>query len=217
MISRADGATEVSPFLTRWDVGRLKQRLVVPSNSDTNPGSNPGSSMGSSMGSKEVEGVTVLPEVLPPDCCRGRAQTPWGMSYLVWNSKSVFQWEFEETSLDPRPGPWLDHRIPSNDLGAQEWVDDWVGHWVAGIKNPVTRVSVSVSGTPSSERFGARCLRFPRIIDFIRPSGHGRRCSRSRSSGGSRLSSQSGGSSGSVPPSHSRIRGIERLPLGNGS
>lgn len=162
MISRADGATEVSPFLTRWDVGRLKQRLVAPSNSDTNPGSNPGSSMGSSMGSKEVEGVTVLPEVLPPDCCRGRAQTPWGMSYLVWNSKSVFQWEFEETSLDPRPGPWLDHRIPSNDLGAQEWVDDWVGHWVAGIKNPVTRVSVSVSGTPFQRAVWRALLEVPR-------------------------------------------------------
>ena len=113
-------------------------------------------------GSDAVEGLTVLPEVLPQDCCRGRALTPWGMSCLVWSRGSVFQWEFEEPLSDPRRGPWLDHRIPSNDAGAQEWVDHWVGHWAEGIKNPVRRVSVSVSGTPFQLAVWRALLEVPR-------------------------------------------------------
>ena len=136
MIPRRDGVGGSSPCLPGWETQRLRQRLVIPTISDCDSGS------------EAVEGLTGLPEVLPQDCCRGRALTPWGMSCLVWSRGSVFQWEFEEPLSDPRRGPWIDHRIPSNDAGAQEWVDHWVGHWAEGIKNPVRRVSVSVSGTP---------------------------------------------------------------------
>ena len=136
MIPRRDGVGGSSLCLPGWEIQRLRQRLVIPTISDCDSGS------------EAVEGLTGLPEVLPQDCCRGRALTPWGMSCLVWSRGSVFQWEFEEPLSDPRRGPWLDHRIPSNDAGAQEWVDHWVGHWAEGIKNPVRRVSVSVSGTP---------------------------------------------------------------------
>ena len=136
MIPRRDGVGGSSPCLPGWETQRLRQRLVIPTISDCDSGSD------------AVEGLTGLPEVLPQDCCRGRALTPWGMSCLVWSRGSVFQWEFEEPLSDPRRGPWIDHRIPSNDAGAQEWVDHWVGHWAEGIKNPVRRVSVSVSGTP---------------------------------------------------------------------
>jgi AraC family transcriptional regulator of adaptative response/methylated-DNA-[protein]-cysteine methyltransferase len=113
-------------------------------------------------GSEAVEGLTGLPEVLPQDCCRGQALTPWGMSCLVWSRGSVFQWEFEEPLSDPRRGPWLDHRIPSNDVGAQKWVDHWVRHWAEGIKNPVRRVSVSVSGTPFQQAVWRALLEVPR-------------------------------------------------------
>ena len=136
MIPRRDGVGGSSLCLPGWEIQRLRQRLVIPTISDCDSGS------------EAVEGLTGLPEVLPQDCCRGRALTPWGMSCLVWSRGSVFQWEFEEPLSDPRRGPWIDHRIPSNDAGAQEWVDHWVGHWAEGIKNPVRRVSVSVSGTP---------------------------------------------------------------------
>lgn len=140
MIPRRDGVGGSSPCLPGWETQRLRQRLVIPTISDCDSGS------------EAVEGLTGLPEVLPQDCCRGRALTPWGMSCLVWSRGSVFQWEFEEPFSHPRRGPWLDHRIPSNDAGAQKWVDQWVGQWVdqwaEGIKNPVRRVSVSVSGTP---------------------------------------------------------------------
>jgi AraC family transcriptional regulator of adaptative response/methylated-DNA-[protein]-cysteine methyltransferase len=136
MIPRRDGVGGSSPCLPGWETQRLRQRLVIPTISDCDSGS------------EAVEGLTGLPEVLPQDCCRGRALTPWGMSCLVWSRGSVFQWEFEEPLSDPRRRQWLDHRIPSNDAGAQEWADQWVGHWAEGIKNPVRRVSVSVSGTP---------------------------------------------------------------------
>ena len=150
MIPRRDGVGGSSPCLPGWETQRLRQRLVIPTISDCDSGS------------ESVERLTVLPEVLPQDCCRGRAQTPWGMSCLVWSRGSVFQWEFEEPLSDPRRGPWLDHRIPSNDAGAQEWVDHWVGHWAEGIKNPVRRVSVSVSGTPFQLAVWRALLEVPR-------------------------------------------------------
>jgi AraC family transcriptional regulator of adaptative response/methylated-DNA-[protein]-cysteine methyltransferase len=136
MIPRRDGVGGSSPCLPGWETQRLRQRLVIPTISECDSGS------------EAVERLTGLPEVLPQDCCRGRALTPWGMSCLVWSRGSVFQWEFEEPLSDPRRRQWLDHRIPSNDAGAQKWVDQWVGQWAEGIKNPVRRVSVSVSGTP---------------------------------------------------------------------
>ena len=150
MIPRRDGVGGSSLCLPGWEIQRLRQRLVIPTISDCDSGS------------EAVEGLTGLPEVLPQDCCRGRALTPWGMSCLVWSRGSVFQWEFEEPLSDPRRGPWLDHRIPSNDAGAQEWVDHWVGHWAEGIKNPVRRVSVSVSGTPFQLAVWRALLEVPR-------------------------------------------------------
>lgn len=150
MIPRPDGVRSSSSCLPGWEAQRLRQRLVIPTISDCDSGS------------EAVEGLTGLPEVLPQDCCRGRALTPWGMSCLVWSRGSVFQWEFEEPLSDPRRGPWLDHRIPSNDAGAQEWVDHWVGHWAEGIKNPVRRVSVSVSGTPFQLAVWRALLEVPR-------------------------------------------------------
>ena len=150
MIPRRDGVGGSSLCLPGWEIQRLRQRLVIPTISDCDSGSD------------AVEGLTGLPEVLPQDCCRGRALTPWGMSCLVWSRGSVFQWEFEEPLSDPRRGPWLDHRIPSNDAGAQEWVDHWVGHWAEGIKNPVRRVSVSVSGTPFQQAVWRALLEVPR-------------------------------------------------------
>ena len=150
MIPRRDGVGGSSPCLPGWETQRLRQRLVIPTISDCDSGS------------EAVEGLTGLPEVLPQDCCRGRALTPWGMSCLVWSRGSVFQWEFEEPLSDPRRGPLLDHRIPSNDAGAQEWVDHWVGHWAEGIKNPVRRVSVSVSGTPFQLAVWRALLEVPR-------------------------------------------------------
>ena len=150
MIPRRDGVGGSSPCLPGWETQRLRQRLVIPTISDCDSGS------------EAVEGLTGLPEVLPQDCCRGRALTPWGMSCLVWSRGSVFQWEFEEPLSDPRRGPWIDHRIPSNDAGAQEWVDHWVGHWAEGIKNPVRRVSVSVSGTPFQQAVWRALLGVPR-------------------------------------------------------
>ena len=150
MIPRRDGVGGSSLCLPGWEIQRLRQRLVIPTISDCDSGS------------EAVEGLTGFPEVLPQDCCRGRALTPWGMSCLVWSRGSVFQWEFEEPLSDPRRGPWLDHRIPSNDAGAQEWVDHWVGHWAEGIKNPVRRVSVSVSGTPFQLAVWRALLEVPR-------------------------------------------------------
>ena len=150
MIPRRDGVGGSSPCLPGWETQRLRQRLVIPTISDCDSGSD------------AVEGLTGLPEVLPQACRRGRALTPWGMSCLVWSRGSVFQWEFEEPLSDPRRGPWLDHRIPSNDAGAQEWVDHWVGHWAEGIKNPVRRVSVSVSGTPFQLAVWRALLEVPR-------------------------------------------------------
>ena len=150
MIPRRDGVGGSSPCLPGWETQRLRQRLVIPTISDCDSGSD------------AVEGLTGLPEVLPQDCCRGRALTPWGMSCLVWSRGSVFQWEFEEPLSDPRRGPWIDHRIPSNDAGAQEWVDHWVGHWAEGIKNPVRRVSVSVSGAPFQLAVWRALLEVPR-------------------------------------------------------
>ena len=150
MIPRRDGVGGSSLCLPGWEIQRLRQRLVIPTISDCDSGS------------EAVEGLTGLPEVLPQDCCRGRALTPWGMSCLVWSRGSVFKWEFEEPLSDPRRGPWLDHRIPSNDAGAQEWVDHWVGHWAEGIKNPVRRVSVSVSGTPFQLAVWRALLEVPR-------------------------------------------------------
>ena len=150
MIPRRDGVGGSSLCLPGWEIQRLRQRLVIPTISDCDSGSD------------AVEGLTGLPEVLPQDCCRGRALTPWGMSCLVWSRGSVFQWEFEEPLSDPRRGPWIDHRIPSNDAGAQEWVDHWVGHWAEGIKNPVRRVSVSVSGTPFQLAVWRALLEVPR-------------------------------------------------------
>jgi len=150
MIPRRDGVGGSSLCLPGWEIQRLRQRLVILTISDCDSGS------------EAVEGLTGLPEVLPQDCCRGRALTPWGMSCLVWSRGSVFQWEFEEPLSDPRRGPWLDHRIPSNDAGAQEWVDHWVGHWAEGIKNPVRRVSVSVSGTPFQLAVWRALLEVPR-------------------------------------------------------
>ena len=150
MIPRRDGVGGSSLCLPGWEIQRLRQRLVIPTISDCDSGS------------EAVEGLTGLPEVLPQDCCRGRALTPWGMSCLVWSRGSVFQWEFEEPLSDPRRGPWIDHRIPSNDAGAQEWVDHWVGHWAEGIKNPVRRVSVSVSGTPFQLAVWRALLEVPR-------------------------------------------------------
>ena len=150
MIPRRDGVGGSSPCLPGWETQRLRQRLVIPTISDCDSGSD------------AVEGLTGLPEVLPQACRRGRALTPWGMSCLVWSRGSVFQWEFEEPLSDPRRGPWIDHRIPSNDAGAQEWVDHWVGHWAEGIKNPVRRVSVSVSGTPFQLAVWRALLEVPR-------------------------------------------------------
>ena len=150
MIPRRDGVGGSSPCLPGWETQRLRQRLVIPTISDCDSGSD------------AVEGLTGLPEVLPQACRRGRALTPWGMSCLVWSRGSVFQWEFEEPLSDPRRGPWLDNRIPSNDAGAQEWVDHWVGHWAEGIKNPVRRVSVSVSGTPFQLAVWRALLEVPR-------------------------------------------------------
>ena len=150
MIPRRDGVGGSSLCLPGWEIQRLRQRLVIPTISDRDSGFD------------AVQGLTVSPEVLPQDCCRGRALTPWGMSCLVWSRGSVFQWEFEEPLSDPRRGPWLDHRIPSNDAGAQEWVDHWVGHWAEGIKNPVRRVSVSVSGTPFQLAVWRALLEVPR-------------------------------------------------------
>ena len=154
MIPRRDGVGGSSHSLPGWEAQRLRQRLVIPSISDCDSDCD--------SVSESVERLTVLPEVLPQDCCRGRAQTPWGMSCLVWSRGSVFQWEFEEPLSDPHRGPWLDYRIPSNDAGAQEWVDHWVGHWVEGIKNPVRRVSVSVSGTPFQQAVWRALLEVPR-------------------------------------------------------
>jgi O-6-methylguanine DNA methyltransferase len=154
MILRRDGVRGSSPCLPEWEAQRLKQRLVIPSIS--------GCDSDCDSGSESVERLTVLPEVLPQDCCRGRAQTPWGMSCLVWSRGSVFQWEFAEPLSDPHRGPWLDHRILSNDVGAQKWVDQWVDHWIEGIKNPVRRVSVSVSGTPFQQAVWRALLEVPR-------------------------------------------------------
>ena len=139
-----------SHYLPGWDVKRLRERLVIPSISDCDSGSD------------AVDRITELPEVLPQDCCRGRAQTPWGMSCLVWSRGSVFQWEFEDPSLDSRRGPWLDQWIPSNDVGAQKWVDHYVGRRVEGVKNSVRRVSVSVSGTPFQRAVWRALLEVPR-------------------------------------------------------
>jgi hypothetical protein len=65
MMPRRDGVRGGSHCLPGWDVKRLREQLVTPSISDCD------------LGSDEVEGLTVLPEVLPQDSCRGRAQTPW--------------------------------------------------------------------------------------------------------------------------------------------
>jgi AraC family transcriptional regulator of adaptative response/methylated-DNA-[protein]-cysteine methyltransferase len=150
MIPRRDGVRGGSHCLPGWDVKRLREQLVTPSISDCDSGFD------------AVEGLTVSPEVLPQDSCRGRAQTPWGVTCLVWSRGSVFQWEFEQPSSDLRRGPWLDRRIPISDVGAQEWADEWVGHWVEGKKNPVRRVSVSVSGTPFQRAVWRALLEVPR-------------------------------------------------------
>jgi AraC family transcriptional regulator of adaptative response/methylated-DNA-[protein]-cysteine methyltransferase len=135
MILGSDARTEAAICVPGWDTERLRQRLVSPSNPDGNSGS------------KVAELVTGLPGVLPQDCRRGRALTPWGMSCLVWCPGWVFQWEFDDSSSGPHRGPWLDHQTPTDDVGAQEWVDRWVESRIEGVKNPGGRVSVSVVGT----------------------------------------------------------------------
>ncbi|MFZ4817524.1 MAG: methylated-DNA--[protein]-cysteine S-methyltransferase [Limisphaerales bacterium] len=99
---------------------------------------------------------------MPRDCRRGRALTPWGVSHLVWCPGSVFQLEFDESSSGSDRGPWGDQQIPTDDAGAQEWVDHWVVAWLEGAKTPPRRISVSVRGTPFQRTVWRALLGIPR-------------------------------------------------------
>jgi AraC family transcriptional regulator of adaptative response/methylated-DNA-[protein]-cysteine methyltransferase len=150
MTPRAEGLIQPAPFVRRWDADRLRQRLVTPSMTARDSGS------------EVIEAITATPEVLPRDCRRGRALTPWGMSCLVWCASSVFQWEFDESSSGPRRGPWLDHPLPTDDVGAQEWVEQRLGILVAGVHDSGRRLSVSLIGTPFQQAVWRALLGVPR-------------------------------------------------------
>ena len=158
MIPGAEGVTEGPLCVPGWDAEKLRQRLMTPSNPNGRSDSNP------------VEEVRELPEFLPQSCRRGRALTPWGMSCLVWCPGSVFQWEFEESSSGPHRGFWLDQQIPTDDTGAQEWVDHWMGTGIGGAKSPGSRVSVSVSGTLFQRAVWQALLGVPRgsLTSYVR-------------------------------------------------
>jgi len=149
MTPRPEGPIQPAPCVRGWEAERLRQRLVTPSMT------------ASGSGSEVVEALTTIPKVLPQDCRRGRALTPGGMSCLVWCAGSVFQWEFDESSSGPRRGLWLDHRLPSDDVGAQEWVDQWVGISVGAFNSPGRRLSVSLSGTPFQQAVWRALVRVP--------------------------------------------------------
>lgn len=150
MIRRSEAVQVGLLGVPGWDAERLRQRLVTPSYPEADSGSD------------AVAGVTLLPKLPPQGCRRGRALTPWGRSCLVWCPGSVFQWEFDESSSGPRSGPWLDHPIPSDDPGAQEWVDQWVGTSVEGLISPGSRVFVSVRGTLFQRAVWRALLGIPR-------------------------------------------------------
>jgi AraC family transcriptional regulator of adaptative response/methylated-DNA-[protein]-cysteine methyltransferase len=153
MILRSDGTTEAARCVSGWGAEKLRPRLVFPRVANCG------------LASAAVEEVTELPEVMPRDCRRGRALTPWGVSRLVWCPGSVFQLEFDESSSGSDSGPWgdqHDQQIPTDDEGAQEWMDHWVGAWLEGAKTPLRRISVSVSGTPFQRTVWRALLGVPR-------------------------------------------------------
>jgi len=150
MILRSDGTTEAARCVSEWGAEKLRSRLVIPRIADCG------------LASDAVEEVTELPEVMPRDCRRGRALTPWGVSHLVWCTGSVFQLEFDESSSGSDRGPWGDQQIPTDDAGAQEWVDHWVVAWLEGAKAPPRRISVSVRGTPFQRTVWRALLGIPR-------------------------------------------------------
>jgi len=150
MTPRPEGLIQPSPCVREWEAERLRQRLVTPSMT------------ASDSGSEVVEVIMSIPKALPQDCRRGRALTPWGMSRLVWCAGSVFQWEFDESSSGPFRGPWHHHRMPTDDAGAQEWVDQWVRISAGAFKSPGRRLSVSLSGTPFQQAVWRALLGVPR-------------------------------------------------------
>ena len=150
MILRSDGTTEAARCVSEWGAEKLRSRLVIPRIADCG------------LASDAVEEVTELPEVMPRDCRRGRALTPWGVSHLVWCPGSVFQLEFDESSSGSDRGPWGDQQIPTDDAGAQEWMDHWVVAWIEGAKTPPRRISVSARGTPFQRTVWRALLGVPR-------------------------------------------------------
>lgn len=89
---------------------------------------------------------------------RGRALTPWGMSRIVWSPSSILRWELDEKSIS---ASWIspsEQRLPVDDAGAQGCVE----RLLAGFKDPMIPVSVSVCGTPFQHRVWRALLGVPR-------------------------------------------------------
>ena len=89
---------------------------------------------------------------------RGRALTPWGMSWIVWSPSSILRWELDEKAIS---ASWIspsEQGLPVDDAGAQHCVE----RLLKGSKDPMIPVSVSVFGTPFQHRVWRALLGIPR-------------------------------------------------------
>jgi len=75
---------------------------------------------------------------------RGRALTPWGMSRIVWSPSSILRWELDEKAISASCISPSEQGLPVDDAGARDCVE----RLLAGLKDPMIPVSVSVCGTP---------------------------------------------------------------------
>ena len=89
---------------------------------------------------------------------RGRALTPWGMSWIVWSPSSILRWELDEKAIS---ASWIspsEQGLPVDDAGAQDCVE----RLLKGSKDPMIPVSVSVCGTPFQHRVWRALMGIPR-------------------------------------------------------
>jgi O6-methylguanine-DNA--protein-cysteine methyltransferase len=89
---------------------------------------------------------------------RGRALTPWGMSRIVWSPSSILRWELDEKAISASCISPSEQGLPVDDAGARDCVE----RLLAGLKDPMIPVSVSVCGTPFQHRVWRALLGIPR-------------------------------------------------------
>jgi len=89
---------------------------------------------------------------------RGRALTPWGMSRIVWSPSSILRWELDEKAISASCISPSEQGLPVDDAGARDCVE----RLLAGLKDPMIPVAVSVCGTPFQHRVWRALLGIPR-------------------------------------------------------